>query len=90
MDTCMDKGAAINQCAFLASQILSLREHVKKWEKDSRRTPPKTLIKEKEKVRQAKINVEVGKQKLAEMWEELVSLSPTANWWPSLLGPKPQ
>ena len=85
-----DKGRAINRAAFLASQTITLREQVREWEKLSRKTPPKTLIAEWVKVRQAKINAEVGKKRLEEMWAEMVHLAPIADWWPNLLGPDPR
>lgn len=88
--TILDKGVVFNRIAFLSSQTGTLREQVREWEKQARKTPPKTLVKEWEKVRQVKVLAEEGKKKLAEMWEEMVRLAPIADWWPNLLGPDPR
>lgn len=86
----MNRGEAINRCAFLASQITTLRIQVLAWEKDARKTPPKTLLKQWEFVRQASKNAELGKQRLDTMYAELVQLSTVADWWAELLGKDPR
>lgn len=88
--TVLDKGVAFNRCALLASETRTLREQVQEWEKTSRKTPPKTLVAEWVKVRQAKVLAEAGKKRLEEMWAEMVRLAPIADWWPDLLGPDPR
>lgn len=71
----MDPGRAINRRAYLGSQIITLTEQILAWEKQARKTPPKTLKVEWEKVRQAKVLLETGKARLADMKQEQEALS---------------
>lgn len=49
------RGQIINRRAWLGSQIHALRSQIPDLEKQSRRTPPKTLVAERQKVEAAKI-----------------------------------
>lgn len=63
-------GRAINRCAWLGSQLAALRDRIPQLEKQARKTPPKTLASEWEKVRQAKALLEAARQQRAAMEPE--------------------
>lgn len=86
----LSKGVAINRAAYLSSQMLTIQAQVVAWKKEAKRTPPKTLVKEKEKVKQAAILAEQGEKRLVEMKAEIIALYPISQWWPdALLGEPP-
>ena len=78
----ISKGAAINQCASLTTNLIVLLAQISEWEKLSRKTPLKTLKAEWDKVRRAKDQVEAGKQQALGMKAELDKLCEIANWHP--------
>lgn len=49
----MDRGTVINRWAYCGAQIVSLQERIPELEKQARKTPPKTLVQEWEKVKLA-------------------------------------
>jgi hypothetical protein len=79
------KGGRINRCASLSSQFLSLQEGLERAEKEARKTPPKTLKGEWEKVRKAKENLSVIQRQIEAVVEELILLCPLVDWYPTLL-----
>lgn len=68
------KGVLINRRATLGARVVYLRERIPALEKAARKTPPKTLKAEKEKVEVAKVELEKAKEDLVRSekeWEEL-------------------
>ena len=70
----MNNGILINREAWLASQMLQLRERLPKVEKQARKTPPRTLPKEWEKVKHAGLEVGKIRAEMLTMWTEWVDL----------------
>lgn len=66
----MTRGEMINHRASLGSRIVSLKEQIPSLEKEARKTPPKTLLKEREKVAAAKVQLERLKEELPKLEEE--------------------
>lgn len=65
------RGRRINRKAWLGSQIVSLKERIPALEKLARKTPPKTLLTEWDRVKQAKVQLESARAQLAEYENEL-------------------
>lgn len=53
-----ERGRRLNRRAFLGSQLVGLRERIQDLEKLARRTPPRTLHAERQRVREAGARVE--------------------------------
>ncbi len=75
---------AFNRCAYLVAQMISLRDRIPEVEKLSRRTPPKSLLAEWEKVERAKKELPILKKQLEEGTAEILRLSKIADWYPTL------
>ena len=69
-----DRGIKINHFLWLGCQIVSLQTHMPMWEKQSRKTPPKYLVGEWEKVRFAKERFEKAKVELEALAKEFLAL----------------
>lgn len=78
--TVVSKGTMINRAAWLGSQIVAMRERIPQLEKLSRKTPPKTLKSEWEKVRAAAAQLEVCRKQLSDMEAELAVIKPQIGW----------
>jgi len=74
------KGRLINRAAWLGSQIVQMRERIPELEKLARKTPPKTLKSEWEKVQKAKEQLPIARQQLADMVTEQESIKPLIGW----------
>lgn len=72
--TVRSRGVTINRHAYLGSQIVQLQEQIPKLEKLARKTPPKTLIAEREKVKAAQFKLEAAKNQLEEILKERQAL----------------
>lgn len=75
-------GQTINRRALLGSQIVQLKTNIPEVEKLSRKTPPKTLKKEWEKVHAAIELLPKLQKKLSEMEEEYEKLHGKPVWFP--------
>lgn len=64
------RGQIINQRAWLRSQIIGLRSQVAELEKTARKTPPKTLLSERDRVRQAQLLAPAMREQLARLEAE--------------------
>ncbi len=62
-----DRGRLINRRASLGSQIVALKEQIPELEKTTRKTPPKTLKQEWEKVEAAKKMLPLLKKRLEDL-----------------------
>jgi hypothetical protein len=51
----LDSGVAINREATKQASIVRLKAEIARLEKDANRTPPKTLVKEWDRVRDARV-----------------------------------
>lgn len=75
------KGEVINRSCYLGSQIVTMLELIPKLEKQSRKTPSKTLLAELKKVEQAKESLPKMRAELERMQIELQDLkSKLLNW----------
>lgn len=69
-----DRGKAVNRARYLASQILSVRAQILELEKQARKTPPKTLVAEKQKVELAKrllVSSHANLVQMAKEWQDV-------------------
>jgi hypothetical protein len=71
------RGEMINRRARLGSEMLRLREQIPVLEKLSRKTPPRTLPAERERVERAKGALEVARKLLAATVSEYALLLAT-------------
>lgn len=81
----VSKGKLMNEKAWFASQIVSLRVRIPQLEKEARRTPPKTLVAERKKVEDAKVALVRAKEDLRRIvgeWTQVcVVLGDPAHIW---------
>lgn len=61
------RGDWINRRAYAGSQIVTTRVQLRELEKTAKRTPPKTLVREWERVRAAKAVLEPTRTRLAQL-----------------------
>lgn len=75
------RGEAINRSCWLGSQIVTMLDLIPKLEKQSRKTPAKSLLAEVRKVAQAKENLPKMQAELEKMQIELQELKfKLLNW----------
>lgn len=65
------RGELINKEAYIGARIVELHTRIPEIEKQSRKTPPKTLLAEVAKVKQAKENLERSMRQLEALEAEL-------------------
>lgn len=76
----LDRGTAINMAAEVSSLLRQLRERLEEMKKIAKRTPPKTLKKEWEKVETAKTLVPQIESFISISEKKLEELKPLAGW----------
>lgn len=75
------RGEVINRSCYLGSQIVMMLDLIPKLEKQSRKTPSKSLLAEVKKVEQAKENLPKMRAELKKMQVELQELKfKLLNW----------
>jgi hypothetical protein len=72
-----ERGVLINERAFLGSQIVFLKDQIPRVEKQSRRTPPKSLKKEWDLVQEAQKQLPILKEKLTQSETQYQELTVT-------------
>lgn len=76
-----NRGEVINRSCYLGSQIVMMLDLIPKLEKQSRKTPAKSLLAEVKKVEQAKENLPKMRAELEKMRIELQELKlKLLNW----------
>ena len=74
-----DRGRMLNEHATLGSEIVRLLDSIPELEKKSKKTPPRTLVKEKAEVENAKVLLVQNKERLDKVVKERQALTETLN-----------